>query len=186
MSSAGEQPGASEVHEGDIEVEPSVPQNGSLGGTACIASGKPAEVVVKDIDDAIEVLRTVIEHDDPLFYVSILLGTAQDHVIQLLGTVFYVAFTGATGSGKSTAVRACMAITRDGVVLSQASMPVLRDIIGRSTAPNRAVGIVQSESTLQKDSPILALVLNGQQRATANVPLKVASGKDWVTIEIDA
>lgn len=79
---------------------------------------------------AISILKTVLDHPDPFFHASLILGAAQDHVIDLLHTVFYVIFSGGPDTGKGTANACAMALCRSGVVLGGASGPYLRDTLG--------------------------------------------------------
>ncbi len=74
----------------------------------------PGKAVVSGLDEAVALVRKVTDHPDSLFFISLILGAAQDWIIEWLETVFYVIFTGGTGSGKSTAVRAAIAMTKNG------------------------------------------------------------------------
>lgn len=128
-----------------------------------------------------EALRFVLDHPDPLFYVGIVLGAAQDWVLDLLNTVLYLVFTGGTGTGKSTAIRAAMALTRRGVVLGSATGPYLRETLKEE----RAIGISEFGALLKENPALLALVRNGYQRATSTFGLMVSEGRGWQKADVE-
>src|SRR5207249_7833716 len=143
-----------------------------------LASPTPA-VLVMDLNGAIAILKTVLDHPDPLFHICVILGAAQDHIIDLLQTVFYLIFGGGPDTGKGTANAASMALCRNGVVLGGASGPYLRDTLGAG----RAVAISEFETLLKENPQLLAVVRNGNRRITAKVGLKIPSGNGWANVE---
>src|SRR5439155_15661816 len=130
---------------------------------------------------AVSILKTVLDHPDPFFYASMILGAAQDWVVDLLRTVFYLIYSGATDAGKGTAVAATMALCRDGIVLGGASGPYLRDTLG----DGRAVGISEFETLLKENAQLLAVVRNGNRRDTSKTGLKIPAGKGWKNADVD-
>lgn len=128
-----------------------------------------------------EALRFVLDHPDPLFYVAVVLGAAQDWVLDLLSTVFYLVFVGGPGTGKSTAIRACMSLTRRGVVLGSATGPYLRETLKEE----RAIGISEFGALFKENPQLLAIVRNGYQRATSKFGLMVAEGKGWRKADVE-
>jgi hypothetical protein len=130
---------------------------------------------------AVALLKTVLDHPDPFFHVSLILGAAQDHIIDLLHTIFYLVFSGGPDTGKGTANACAMALTRNGIVLGGASGPYLRDTLDKG----RAVAISEFETLLKENQQLLAVVRNGNRRVTAKIGLKVPAGKSWTNAEVD-
>lgn len=130
---------------------------------------------------AVSVLKTVLDHPDPFFHPSLILGAAQDHVIDLLNTSFYLIFSGGPDTGKGTANGCAMALCRDGIVLSSSSGPYLRDTLGN----DRAVAISEFETLLKENKELLAVIRNGNRRLTAKVGLKIPAGKGWTNAEVN-
>src|SRR3989304_759856 len=122
---------------------------------------------------AIDGLKQVIEHPDPFVHLTLILGAAQDHVVDLLHTVFYVVFSGGPDTGKGTANAASMALTRNGIVLGGASGAYLRDTLG----DGRAISISGFETLVKENVQLLAVVRNGNRRATSRVGLKIPAGE---------
>lgn len=139
------------------------------------------EVAVGSLQEAILVLKTVLEHPDPFFHPALILGAAQDHIIGLLHSVFYIVFGGGPDTGKGTANAAAMALTRNGIVLGGASGPYLRDTLGGG----RAIAISETETLLKENPQLLAIIRNGNRRTTAKVGLKIPAGKGWTNETVD-
>ena len=133
------------------------------------------------LTDAVAILKRLVDNDDPFFHYALILGAAQDYVIDLLESVFYVLFAGGTNTGKGTATAVAMALTRNGVVLGSASPAALRDTLG----DGRACGVSEMESLLKDNPELLGIMRNGNRRATSKVRLKIPEGKNWVTVEVD-
>jgi hypothetical protein len=74
----------------------------------------PPEVLDMTLEEAVAHLKIVLDHPDPFFHASLILGAAQDHMIELLHTVFYVIFSG----GPDTDTRRNRAGWRDRAVLA--------------------------------------------------------------------
>jgi len=130
---------------------------------------------------AIAILKTVLDHPDPFLHPALILGAAQDHIIDLLHTVFYLVFSGASDTGKGTANAAAMALTRNGILLGGASGPYLRDTLGNG----RAVAISEFETLLKENAQLLVVVRNGNRRDTAKTGLKIPAGKGWTNSEVN-
>jgi len=130
---------------------------------------------------AISILKTVLDHPDPLFHASIILGAAQDYVIDLLKTCVYIVFSGGPDTGKGTANACAMALTRNGILLGGASGPYLRDTLGSG----RAVAISEFETLLRENAQLLVVVRNGNRRDTSKTGLKIPAGKGWTNAEVD-
>src|SRR3990172_9728955 len=120
-----------------------------------------------------------------MFYLSVVLGASQDHIIELLESGFYLVFGGGTGTGKGTGIRASMALTRNGQVLGTASPAYLRDVVGDNTHPNRSIGASEFEVLLKENPQLLALVRNGNRRDTAEIGLKMPAGKGWENVTVN-
>ncbi|MCI4316970.1 MAG: hypothetical protein L3J96_00390 [Thermoplasmata archaeon] len=114
---------------------------------------------------------------------AVLCCAAQDWLINLLTSVFYVGFKGRTGSGKGTAVESTILLTRNGEILSSASPAYLNDLFN---AGNTAVGFQQADKTIQKDDTIKAILLNGYRRG-ASSGIMVPAGKTggWIRSKLD-
>lgn len=145
-----------------------------------LASPSPA-VLVMDLAAAVSIVKTVLDHPDPLFHYCLIFGAAQDHVIDLLHTVFYLVVSGGPDTGKGTANAAAMALCRNGIVLGGASGPYLRDTLGGG----RAIAISEFETLLKENPQLLAVIRNGNRRITAKVGLKIPVGNGWMNVEVD-
>ncbi len=163
------------------DIAESVGRYESHGHTEPACAFAEADLLEMDLSKAISVLKSVLDHPDPFFHISLILGAAQDHIIDLLHTVFYIIFSGGPDTGKSTANAATMALTRDGVVLGGATGPYLRDTLGNG----RAVAISEFEALLKENAQLLAVIRNGNRRITAKVGLKIAAGKGWKNADVD-
>lgn len=158
----------------DPEPSPAEPETDRKAGE----DGKESAMT---LSKAISILRTVVDHPDPFFHASLVLGAAQDHVVDLLQTVFYIIFSGGPDTGKGTANAAAMALTRNGIVLGGASGPYLRDTLGTG----RAVAVSEFETLLKENQQLLAVIRNGNRRATSKVGLKIPDGNGWKNVEVD-
>src|SRR5438445_9206832 len=114
---------------------------------------KPEPFWADDLNKAVGILRTVIEHDDQRFHLSLILAAAQDWVIDLLPTVFYLVFSGPPDSGKGTAISAAMAMTKRGVVLGGTSGPYLRDTLNDKVA----IGLSETGLLIKQNPDILRI-----------------------------
>ena len=136
--------------------------------------------VVKNEKDVAVRLGAVLkfEHDED--YVSAFLFAAQSHIVELLETVFYLAFTGATGSGKGTAVEAVIEMCHEGQILADITGPYLASVMHEGNT----IGIEEIDDTWAKSETLRSLLRNGYRRG---VPIgkMLPTGKDWEPVEYD-
>lgn len=145
-------------------------------------AGKRAilETAGMKLEGAVSILKTVVDHPDEAFYLSLIVAAAQDWMVDWLESVFYFILKGGTGTGKSTAVRAAMALTREGVILSSGSAPYLRD----KMKDGQSVGILELALLVHENVQILSILRNGNQRGNSTVGLKMQEGRTWVNVDI--
>ena len=127
-----------------------------------------------DPRSAIAPLRRVLLLRHDWQYWAILLWAAQSHVLPRLRSVFYLLFTGGMSSGKSTALKAAIAISRNGEVLANTTPAYLATVLDDA----RPIGLMEAHDLLgAKDPTIKNLALNGYQRgATIGLMVPSATG----------
>jgi hypothetical protein len=162
---------------------PAIRENLPGGGFYLVVPAPEPDYGVENLEGAVELLKTVVEHSDRAFYLSLIVAAAQDWIIEWLESVFYFILEGGTGTGKSTAVRGAMALTQDGVILSSGSAPYLRD----KMKDGRSVGILELALLVKENAQVLSILRNGNQRGNSTVGLKVNYGKGsgWVNVDVE-
>ena len=80
--------------------------------------------------EVIEQEKQILRFSDDLDYVGMNIGIAITYILDLLpqtSRIFYVGFTGAKGSGKSTATSICARLCNNGIKLEGVTYPALAD-----------------------------------------------------------
>lgn len=78
------------------------------------------KICAASLGDVIEQEKRLLRFSDELDYIGMNIGIALTYIIDLLPTssrIFYVGFSGAKGSGKSTATSVCARICKEGIKL---------------------------------------------------------------------
>lgn len=131
--------------------------------------------------DAIERLKKILSLPDERDYVSLLVWAGQAHLVDLLDSVFYLAFHGKTGSGKGTAVETCVHLSPDGILVSTGSEAYLAARLDEG----KTVGIEEADVLMKKNETIEGLLRNGYRRG-AKYGKMVPKGKaGWEAQEYD-
>lgn len=149
--------------------------NLAIQGPAATDVAPEDERKVLTIEDAVAALKIVLKLPHERDYYTLLLWAGQSYVLKLLTTVFYVGFHGPTGSGKTTGVESCVAISKDGQVLGSCTESYLRDELH----DGKTVGITEVDRLITRSEAIATLLRNGY-RPGAEYGFKVPSGeKSW-------
>lgn len=112
-----------EPHDKIIPLVPSVPLSvGSIAGESNpLEDGADLNRICSaSLADVIEQLKQLVRFSDELDYIAVIIGIALTYIIDLIPTssrIFYVGFSGAKGSGKSTATSICARVSKDGIKL---------------------------------------------------------------------
>lgn len=128
---------------------------------------------ITSLTDATCALERVVKFTRPEEGVALFLWAGQERMLHALSTVFYLGFRGPTGSGKGTAIEACLALTQKGIVLSDTTEAYLESVLDES----RPVGIQELGRLLRSRDRMLQLLLNGY-RAGSSGGGKMVKNKD--------
>lgn len=113
------------------------------------------------MEKAIARLRRVTRPKHPLAHFGMILWAAQQFIIELLDSVFYIAFAGKTGSGKGTSLESALLLTpKGGEVLSASSTANLAQALDE----HLAIGIPELESAIETNPALLKVLLDGYRR----------------------
>ena len=135
------------------------------------------------LQEAVSQISQIVKTKSPLGPFVILAGAAQDWIIDLLTSVFYIGFKGRTGSGKGTGVESTILLTRKGIILSSASAPYLNHVFNQG---NTAVGFQQADKTIARNEDLKAILLNGYRRgATTGIMVPAPKGRGWEPSNLD-
>jgi len=132
----------------------------------------------RELELAIGLVRKVSRPRHDLAPFAMIAGAAQQHVLDLLDSVFYVAFSGKTGSGKGTSVEATLLMTPGGGVVLSGSSPAA---LAAALEEGLAIGVEELHKLLERDEFIGKLFRDGYRRGPS-VALMVPGegGKGWV------
>lgn len=131
--------------------------------------------------DAIERLRKVLSLPDERDYVALLTWAGQTHIVDLLESVFYLAFHGRTGSGKGTGVETSVHLSPDGILVGTGTEAYLAARLDEG----KTVGIEEADILMKKSETIEGLLRNGYRRG-AKYGKMVPKGKaGWEAQEFD-
>jgi len=135
---------------------------------------------VTNIEEALVRIRKVSKPKSELGPFAILAWGAQSHVVELLESVFYLAFKGKTGAGKGTSLESACLIASNAVLLSVTTEAFLSTVLDEG----RAVGIPEADKLVDRN-PIVGKMLRDGYRRGAVAGLKVprATGSGWDTTE---
>jgi hypothetical protein len=105
-----------------------------------------------------------------------LIWAAHTHLIVRFNSTFYLGFQGKTGSGKGTAIEACVFLTPNGIVLSDATDAYLASVLNEG----RAIGLEEWDSLVRKNPGIESLLRNGYRRGTTRgIMVQRGQGSKW-------
>ena len=168
--------------------EPGPKRNTSAPETPQVTRADQANPVTPPVPcaslaEALSIVARIVRTKDPVGSYGILAGAAQDWIIELLTSVFFVGFKGRTGAGKGTAVESTILLTRNGEILSNATAPYLNDLFNSG---NTAVGFQQADKTIQRNEDIKTILLNGYRRgASSGIMVPASQGRGWVRSKLD-
>ena len=132
-------------------------------------------------ETAVERLKKVLSLPDERDYVALLTWAGQAHIVDLLESVFYLAFHGKTGSGKGTGVETCVHLSPDGILVGTGSEAYLAARLDEG----KTVGIEEADILMKKNETIEGLLRNGYRRG-AKYGKMVPKGKaGWEAQEYD-
>lgn len=131
----------------------------------------------RELEDALARVRRVSRPRHELAPFAMIAGAAQQHVLDLLDSVFYVAFSGKTGSGKGTSVEATLLMTPGGGIVLSGSSPAA---LASALQDELSVGVEELHKLLDRDEFIGKLFRDGYRRGPS-VALMVPGegGKGW-------
>jgi hypothetical protein len=123
-----------------------------------------------------EHLESIVRTKHRGYSLLVLVWGAHTHLIVRFNSTFYLGFQGKTGSGKGTAIEACVSLTPNGVVLSDATDAYLASVLNEG----RAIGLEEWDSLVRKNPGIEALLRNGYRRgATRGIMVQKGQGNKW-------
>lgn len=129
-----------------------------------------------DLGGAMARIRTVLKVVHDRDYPAALIFAAQAYVVDLLESVFYLAFKGKSGAGKGTAVESAILLTPTGIVLGNTTPAYLSAVL----TAGRTIGIEEAD-TIIKRSPEIAMLLRAGYRAGIAAGLMVPVGENaWL------
>lgn len=130
------------------------------------------------LEKAIARVRKVSRPRHPLAQFAMIAGAAQQHVMDLLDSMFYIAFSGKTGSGKGTSVETTLLMTPGGGVVLSGSSPAA---LASALSEGLAIGVEELHNLLDRDEFIGKLYRDGYRRGV-EVALMIPGedGKGWV------
>lgn len=136
------------------------------------------EPSVESVAEAMTRIKRVLRFTSERDYAAFLLTAGQTHVVNLLESVIYIGFRGATGSGKGTAVESYVLLSPDGIVLSDTTEAYLAATLDAG----RTIGIEEADELLKANAKgvLPALLRNGYRRgATYGLMAWDESTKRW-------
>ncbi|MFI5418986.1 MAG: hypothetical protein ACHQ2Y_08855 [Candidatus Lutacidiplasmatales archaeon] len=140
------------------------------GATAEVPATRPT------LSKTTETVAGVVKTKKPVHATLIVIWAAHTHLIARFNSTFYLAFQGKTGAGKGTAVEACIFLTPNGVILSDASDAYLASVLDEG----RAIGIEEWDSLSEKNKGIEGTIRNGYRRGVSRgFMVPKAGGRGW-------